>query len=338
MELKHKNLMIMRLMKNMTKVFLCLSVPVFFTLNAFAQATINDGIAAFNKGLEERQAENYSEALNQFGEALKIANELGDEGEELKIKVETLLPGVHYQWGMALYNDKKIDDAIAKFKETIDIANAYGDNDVVKKASNALSQLYYYQGSVNYKQEMYTEALDFFNQSIDLEPDNVKAYYMIAAVYKGLDDDANVLAAAKKSAEMAKSENDNKYYQGSLKLGRDYFLIKANAAKEAKKFDEAIGYLKNSLEFDGENSTTYFLMVQIYSSMENWDETIAAAEKGLEFEKADPTDQAKFYYEMANAFMGKQENGKACDAYKKAAVGPYKESSEYQIEHVLKCE
>ncbi len=328
----------MRLMNNMTRVLLSLTALIFFSWSAFAQLTINDGIAAFNKGLEERQAENYNEALNQFGEALKIANDLGEEGEELKIKIETLLPGVHYQIGMALYNDKKIDEAIAKFKETIDIANAFGDADVVNKASNALSQLYYYQGSVNYKQESFREALDFFNKSIELQPDNVKAYYMIAAVYKSLDDDDNVLAAAKKSAEMAQAGNDNKYYQGSLKLGRDYFLIKANAAKDAKKYSEAIGYLKNSLEFDGESATTYFLMVQIYSSQQNWDETIAAAEKGLEYEKADPVEQAKFYYEIGNAFMGKSENGKACDAFKKAAVGPFKESSEYQIQHVLKCE
>ena len=137
---------------------------------------------------------------------------------------------------------------------------------------------------------------------------------------------------------MAKAENDNKYYQGSLKLGRDYFLIKANAEKDAKNYDDAIGYLKNSLEFDGENSTTYYLMVQIYSAMQNWDETIAAAEKGLEFDKDNPTDQAKFYYEMGNAFLAKEENEKACNAYKKAAIGPFKESADYQIEHVLKCE
>lgn len=337
-EIENKKILIMRLMNNITKVFLCLPTLVFLSFNVFSQATINDGIAAFNAGLEERQAENYNEALNLFNDALKIANELGEEGEELKVKVETLLPGIHYQIGMALYNEKKIDEAIEKFKGTIDIAESYGDFDVSDKASNALAQLYYYQGSVNYKQDMFNEALDFFNKSIELQPDNVKACYMIAAVYKSLEDDDNVLAAARKSVEMAKAANDNKYYQGSLKLGRDYFLLKANSAKEAKKYDEAIGYLKNSLEFDGESSTTYFLMVQIYNSQQKWDETIEAADKGLEYEKDDPTEQAKFYYEMGNAFMGKNENEKACDAFKKAAVGPFKESAEYQIQHVLKCE
>ena len=328
----------MSLKNNMTRVLLSIPVLVLFTMNALAQATINDGIAAFNKGLEERQAENYSEALNLFGEALSITDELGEEGDELRMKIETLLPGVHYQIGMALYNEKKMDEAINKFKETIDIANAYADIDVVNKASKALSQLYYYQGSVNYKQKMFSEALDYFNKSIDLQPENVKAYYMIAAVHKGLGDDENVLTAAKKSAEMAKAGNDNKYYQGSLKLGRDYFLKKGKAAKDAKKYDDAMRLLNNSLEFDGENSTTYFLLVQINSSLKNWDKTIAAAEKGLEYEKDDPTEKAKFYYELGNAFLGKEENTKACEAYKKAAVGPYKESADYQMEHVLKCE
>jgi tetratricopeptide (TPR) repeat protein len=338
MELRTKKLMIMSLKNNMTRVLLSFSVLVLFTLNALAQATINDGIAVFNKGLEERQAENYSEALNLFGEALSVTDELGEEGDELRMKIEQLLPGIHYQIGMALYNEQKMDEAIDKFKETIDIANAYGDVDVVNKASNALSQLYYYQGSVSYKQKTFSEALDYFDKSKELQPENVKAYYMIAAVYKALDDDENVLAAAMKSAEMAKAGNDNKYYQGSLKLGRDYFLIKGKEAKDAKNYDDAIRLLKNSLEFDGENSTTYFLLVQINSSLENWDETIAAVEKGLECEKDDPTEKAKFYYELGNAFLGKEDNAKACDAFKKAAVGPYKESADYQMEHVLKCE
>ncbi len=328
----------MRLINNMTRVLICFSVLVYFSLTAFAQVTINDGIAAFNSALEERQAENYTEALNLLGDALKIANELGEEGDELKVKIETILPGIHYQIGMSLYNDKKITEAIDKFEETIDIADAYGDFDVSDKASNALAQLYYYQGSQYYKQEMFAEALELFNKSIELQPDNVKAFYMVAAVYKSLDDEENVLAAAKKSAEMAKAGNDNKYYQGSLKLGRDYFLIKANTAKDAKKFNEAIEYLKNSLEFDGENATTYFLMVQIYNNLQKWDETIAAAEKGLQVEKDDPAEKAKFYYELGNAFIGKGENEEACGAFKKAAVGPFKESAEYQIEHVLKCE
>ena len=160
---------------------------------------------------------------------------------------------------------------------------------------------------------------------------------MIEAVYKSLDDDDSLMTAAKRSMEVAKASNDNKYYDGSLKLAKDYFLVKANSAKDAKKFEEALKYVKYSLEFDAESPTTYLLLVQIYSSMQNWDEEIAAAEKGLEYEKKDPAEQAKFYYEIGNAYKEKGDNEKACDAFKKASVGAFKESSEYQIQYVLKC-
>lgn len=319
------------------KTLLFLSALAMITVKSFSQSTLNDGIAAFNKGLEERQAENYTEALNQFDEALRIADSLGDEGEELKIKVETLLPQVYYQIGMSLYNQKKIDEAIEKFKETIDMGNKYNDGDAVMKASNALSQLYYYKGSTNYKQENFNDALDYFRKAIEMQSDNVRAYYMIEAVYKSLDDDDSLMTAAKRSMEVAKASNDNKYYDGSLKLAKDYFLVKANSAKDAKKFEEALKYVKYSLEFDAESPTTYLLLVQIYSSMQNWDEEIAAAEKGLEYEKKDPAEQAKFYYEIGNAYKEKGDNEKACDAFKKASVGAFKESSEYQIQYVLKC-
>ena len=47
--------------------------------------------------------------------------------------------------------------------------------------------------------------------------------------------------------------------------------------------------------------------------------------------------QAKYYYELGNAFVGKSDNEAACDAYKNAMFGAYAENAKYQVETVLKC-
>ena len=99
-----------------------------------------------------------------------------------------------------------------------------------------------------------------------------------------------------------------------------------------------IKYLKNSLEFDGENATAYFLLSQICNSQSKWEEAIENANKAMEYEKDDPEEKAKIYFELGNAFSGKGENSNACDAYKKSAIGAFKAAAEYQIEHVLKCQ
>jgi hypothetical protein len=40
---------------------------------------------------------------------------------------------------------------------------------------------------------------------------------------------------------------------------------------------------------------------------------------------------------MGNAQAGKGDTASACASYKKAAVGPFAESANYQIKTVLKC-
>ncbi len=319
-----------------------ISAFVFFSFIVipalFSQQTRNDAIIAFNKGLEAKQAENYDEALAKFNEAIKIANEVGEDAEDVVLNVQSQIPAVYYQMAMALYNKKEIDKAIDKFKETIDAANKYSDPDMAKKASNAISQLYYFKGATSYQNANYEEALGFFNQSIEYYPDNYKAFYMIAASYKSLDDDEKLYDAAKKAADVAKANSDNKYYENSLKLAGDYFLLKGNNAKKAEKYDNAIKYLNYSLEFDPENKDAYLLLLQIYNAQSNWDKAIDAANKALEYEKDDPTQKAGIYYELGNALKNKGETESACNAYKNAAVGAFKESSEYIIEHELNCQ
>ncbi len=327
----------MKGVNSISKILIWAVVFISFSTISFSQ-TINDAISAYNSGLESKQAGNFEEALNHFNEAISIAQNLGEEGEEVLINVESQIPAIYYQIATELYREKKIDEAIEKFNETIEIADKYNDDDVKQKASKAITQLYYVKGATSYKQENFTDALDNFKKAVETGPDNTKAYYMVAVVYKNLDDDDNLFKAAKKSAEVAKANNDNKYYENSRKLASDYFLVKANSAKTSKKNDEAVKYLKNSLEFDSENTTTYFLLSQVYNAQSKWDESIESANKAMEYEKDIPEEKAKIYYELGNAFSGKGENSNACDAYKKAAIGAFKAAAEYQIEQVLKCQ
>ena len=49
-------------------------------------------------------------------------------------------------------------------------------------------------------------------------------------------------------------------------------------------------------------------------------------------------DQARFNYELGNAYFGKGDSAGACEAYGNASTGDYAEAAKYQMEHVVKCE
>lgn len=328
---------IMRIMYSTTRLIFSFSLLVLFSVNLFSQVNMNDAIGAYKGGFQAQQSGNLEAALDSFKLCVSIAKELGEEADDVRIQAENQIPKVNYEMGRKLAVEKDYEKAIVKFLETIDIAKVYGTDDDIKIVTSALGQVYYSQATVLYKQEKFEEALTMCKKSLEIIPGNSRAHYMAALIYRNMDDETNFAEAAKKSGEAAKAERDNKLYESSMKLGRDYFLVKANAAKDAKKYDEAIKHLNTSIEFDSENATTYYMMTQVYSAQKMWDNVINAANKALEYEKSDPTDQAKLYYEIGNAFKEKGENEKACDAFKKASVGAFKESSEYQIKHILKC-
>ncbi|MBN2611853.1 MAG: hypothetical protein JXB00_09890 [Bacteroidales bacterium] len=320
------------------KLIFTLLVFALFSANGFSQKTMNDVIASYNGAIQAQQAGNLEAALDSFKSCIAVANELGEEADELRIQAESQIPVINYEIGRKYASEKNYEKAIEQFTKTLDIAKVYGTEDDVNKVTNALGQVCYIQATSLYKEEKFPETLEMLNKSLEYLPGNSKTLYIMALTYKAMDNEEKVAETAKNAADAAKAANDNKLYQGSLKIGRDYFLLKADGAKNAKKYDAAIKYLQSSLDFDGSNAATYYLMAQIYNTQKMWDNAISAGNKALEFEKPEPVDQAKIYYEIGNAYKEKGENDKACDAFKKAAVGAFKESSDYMIQHVLKCE
>lgn len=309
-----------------------------YALDSFSQQTVNDAIMAYNKGLNSRQGENYDSAIVYFNEATSIAKQLGEEGEEVVINVESQLPALYYQKATQLYNDKKVDEAIQYYNTTVELANKANDSDLAQKATGAMSEMYYFKGATSFQNKDYEGAKTNFNKAIEILPENTKAYYMLTATYKSTNDDENFYNTAKKSAEVAKANNDSKYYENTIKLAGDYFLKKGNDAKKAEKYSDAEKNLKNSLEFDSDDPKAYYLLTQVYNAQKKWDSAIEAANKTLEYEKDTPEDKAKAYYELGNAYKNKGDKTNACSAYKKSAVGPFKESAEYIVKNDLKCE
>lgn len=328
----------MKITGQLVRFLLSLLLLFSFVPAVLSQQTLNDAISAYNKGLNARQAEDFDSAVVYFNEAATIAKELGAEGEEVVVNVETQLPGLFYQKATKLYNDKKVDEAVETYNTTLELATKANDAELVKRTTTAISEMYYFKGATNFQDKNYEEAKNNFNKAVEIDPENTKAYYMIAATYKSLDDAENLFTAAKKSAEVAQSKSDNRYYDNTMKLAGDYFLIKGNNAKRAQKYDEAVKALKNSIEFTKDPEKAYFLLTQVYNAQKKWDEAIEAGKKTLEYEKDTPEDKAKVYYELGNAYKSKGEKDNACSAYKNAAVGPFKESADYFMKNDLKCQ
>jgi tetratricopeptide (TPR) repeat protein len=304
--------------------------------------TLNEAKEAFNNGVSAIQSNNLDEAILQFNKCMEIYSQLGEEesveAEEMVVQIESKLPALYYQVAMDLYKEKKLDDAIEKFVETSEIADKYNDQSTSQRASKVVPQLYYQRAGNRYDNDDYQGALEDYNKAVELNPEYDKAFYMKSLVCKKLDDEAGFLESTRKAIESAGINSNESVLNKAKESGSTYFLMKGDEAKSAEKYSEARKYIDLAIEFDSENPLAYYLLALVDNHLNNYDGAIEAANKALSYEKDIPEEEARIYYELANALREKGENVKACDAYKKAAYGAYKDAAEYQIKYVLECE
>ncbi len=324
----------------MKKVSLSLIILLVsaFPLILKGQNTLEDAINEYNKGVLSNNADSIDAAIAHFEKCIEICNQLGDEGEERRIQTEALLPTLYYNKAAKSLKEEKYDEAIPQFNKAAEIATKYGDQQTAEKANKIIPQIYYQIGNDKFNNNDISGAVASFNKVIELEPDNAKAYYNLARIYKKNDDMSQFKKNVDKTIELARLQNDTKILEAANIIGRDYYLIKANNARTAKKYSEAVDFAKLTISYDEKNATAYYILSSAYNSLSKWDDAIAAGNEALKYEQDDPQKEAKIYYELGIAYSNKSDKAKACAAYKKAAVGQFQQAAEYQIKQVLKCE
>ncbi|OQX79453.1 MAG: hypothetical protein B6D64_04835 [Bacteroidetes bacterium 4484_276] len=312
-------------------------ILTIFTLSAFAQ-DINQAGEVYNEANQAVKAGSFETAIQKYDESIKIASQLGAEGEQIVSGAKTQIPSLYYKIGAAAYKAKKIDEAIGEFENAIKYGNDYGDAETVKKSEKIIPKLYYSKGNALYKEKKYDEALAEYKLSNQLNPNYSRALWGMGLAYgklKNFDEMDNAFDAAMKIAE---AEGDPKMAIKIKSKGKKVFQAEGAGKLQTQAWDDALKYLNTSLKYDDSDKDTYYYLALANNGKKNWDEALKVSQKGLDLSKDENAEyKAKFYYEMGNAYKGKDMNDKACEAYANASHGRFVESANYELKTVLKC-
>ena len=321
-----------------TVLFLVTVIMTGLPMILKGQLTLNDAVEEFNKGVLSNNADSLEAAIQHFEKSISICAALGEEGEDRKVQTEMMLPGLYYSLAIKLFREQKLEEAIIQFKKTADVAVKYNDQAIAEKASGIVPQLHYQLGNNKLGNDDINGAMAEFTRAIELDSTYSKAYYNRARIYKKTDNREEFQKNIDKAIELSLAQNDIKTLEASRSIGRDYYLVKANNARTAKNYDEAISLARTALVYDEKNATAHYILTAAYNVQSKWDSAIASASEALKHEKDDPAEEAKIYYELGIAYAAKSDKSNACAAYRKAAVGQFQQAAEYQIRQVLKCE
>lgn len=320
-----------------TGKFILLVTIIGITLNGYSQTKDEAGIA-YNEGIQFTKSEEFDKAIASFEKAIDICNKVGMEANDLKGMIEKQIPDVYFKSATALYEQKKIDEAISKYEKTAEIANKYDNPEIEGKAKNIIPQLYYVKGASDYKQRNYEDALKNLNTSVEKDPDFAKSYYLLGVVYNKMDDAEMMKKSFDLAIQKAELDNDQKTASKAKKTASKYLANFAVKSIQKEQIDNAIVYLDQSIEYGDGDADTYYYYAITYNKKSSWDDAIKAANKALELEKDEKDAEAKIYYELGTAYYGKGDKDSACKAYKEAAYGDHVAQANYQIKEVLKCE
>ncbi len=294
-------------------------ILTIFTLSAFAQ-DINQAGEVYNEANQAVKAGSFETAIQKYDESIKIASQLGAEGEQIVSGAKTQIPSLYYKIGAADYKAKKIDAAIGQFEKAIKYGNDYGDTETVEKSEKIIPKLYYTKGNALYK----------------VNPEYSRALWGMGLAYSKLKKFNEMDIAF--TAALKAAEADPKMTSKINSKGKKVFQAEGAGKLQAQAWDDALKYLNSSLKYDDSDKDTYYYLALANNGKKNWDEALKATQKGLDLSKDENQEyKAKFYYEMGNAYKGKGVNDKACEAYANASHGRFVESANYELKTVLKC-
>lgn len=305
-----------------------------------------DAVQTYNKAREMVQQEEFEQAINLYNQAINIAEELGEEGQDIVDRAEKRLPEVYYQIALQSYREFQKDQTVANldatiegFKQARDAGEEYGNAKIAEKADGLITQFLYSKSVLLFKQQNFEAALATLDEVIERNANYAKAYYQKGIVVKNMDaknlEDA--IALFDKAIEVGQKTNDSQLVSRAQEAAHEELVYRGSQATENKNFSRSVELLDRALEYSN-SADAHYRLAEAYNKTQDWQQAINHSQEALGLESGGRTEKAKIYFELATAYQGLGQKEEACSAYGNAAYGSFKSPAEHQMEYELNCE
>jgi tetratricopeptide (TPR) repeat protein len=283
---------------------------------AFGSAFAQDLAAVteiYNAGAEAVSAGEKDSALKSFEEALKLAEALGEEGQEVVANCKNIIPNLKLSLAKDLVKAAKFDEAVAALEEVEKVAEAYEAFSVADEAKGLVPQVKLSKANGLYKAKEFDAAAAAFQEILEADPTNGSAAFYKGAALVGAGKNEEAKAAFELAAANGQEANAKK------QLGTLY-LKEASADLKAKKYANAVAAAVKANEY-APNAQALQLAGQASQAAGKNNDAIKYFEQYLE---AAPTasNAGAIAYTVGALYQTAKNNAKAKEFYTKAASDP----------------
>jgi tetratricopeptide (TPR) repeat protein len=304
-----------------------LSAALFLFVMSGTAQTKDDVLNAYNTGVTSYKAKDYGKAVESFQQAIDLGTKVGAESDSLRKAIEGRMAQFQYKYAaLVVYPNKASTNAdiLGAFQKAKDLAEKYGDAGTSAQVDGVIPTIYTNMALAAFSAKDYPGALANFDKVIALDPNNTKAYFGKAIVYKNQNAFEPMVQAFTKTIEVATKTADTATVRKSKQILESEYMTLANAAYVKKDYKGTLVHLAEVFKYDDKNAQAYYWVAVSKNGLKESDGALEAVTNGLKYENPAAKELvARFYYEQGVAYSAKGEKDKAVASFKLASVGKY---------------
>ena len=244
-------------------------------------------ILLFNDAAEKTNKGDYPTAIKDFEELLILAESVGDEANDLKLKAQEQLPVLNWQVAAGFLKQKKFVEAIPSLEKVVEYSTEFDNNPNLKeRAIRLLPQVYAGVGNQKFREKNFSEALKMFDSALKYDEGYSTAFLGKGLTYAEMNDEKNMVINLEKTISLGKEKNDEKTVEtATTQLARFYTNLgdveMESIDKEDPDFQFAIDYYSTALKYDPGFADANYQMAVISNLKIDFDNAIAFAKAAI---------------------------------------------------------
>ena len=317
----------------MNKIKIALAAIALVAAGSVSAQDIN---AKYAEAAEAVKAKNYAAAVPLFEQV--IAEGLDTEGaESIVAGAKQALPQAVFMTGGAAFKGEKHDEALAAFTKAAELAELYGNFNVLNNARTWISRTVMAQGASAFNAKDYATAAAIFQKGYDANPNDTALAMNLALSYSGLKEFDKSGEIYKNIVELG--GRDSRFEADAAKAKENWsldVLEKASASAKAGEFQAAVDATEALLAVVPTDAAVQMTRLQAYNSMKNYAKVAELGDAAAEAQTADEA-RSGAYYLVGAAYQNQQNFAKAIEAYRKVTAGDNVASAKAQITELQKA-
>ena len=298
----------------MKKFFLTV-VALMGATSLFAQM---DVVATFQQATANAKAANYTEAIAQFQSIIDASWDI-EEPDANQQKAfagsKKFIVTCYNKMGIAAYNAKNYEEAIANFSEAANLAELFEDVAAMNKNRAYVGQMYQAQGADAFNSEDYATAIAVFSKGYEADPRNTEMALNLAESYFKSDMYQEGMKICTKIAAM----NADKFAEAIASAQYKMDLYTNNEVAKLQIANDYDGIIAMASELE-DAAMAAKITLQAYYGKKDFNKMIELSEAAL---AAQTTDEGRsdIYYLLGVAYNEKEQFDNAVAAMKNVTAG-----------------